>query len=68
MVVIRNNITKFKIFGSVDNFHETALEKQRIQHEILRFYHEYLIPKKIYEIICQAGSQRRRLYVIPKIH
>ena len=54
---ILNNTTKIKI-----------LEEQRIQHKLLGFYNEHIIPKKIYETIHPARSQRPQLYGLPKIH
>ena len=44
MADILNNTTKFKIFGSVDDFDKTALEEQWIKRELFGFYNEHLIP------------------------
>ena len=62
---ILKDTIKFKILGSVDEFNKTAIEEQRMQRE---YYKNHQIRKKIYEKICPVGSQRQRLYGLPKIH
>ena len=66
MADIFDNTTNFDILDSVDDFDKTTLEEQRIQCELLGFYNEHLISQKIYLIILPVGSQRPRLYGLPK--
>ena len=63
---ILNDTTKFKTLGNVDEFDKTTIQEQHIQCELLGFYNEHLIPKKIYEKIYPDGSQRPQLWTPPK--
>ena len=63
-----HNADKFKILARVDEFDKTAIEEQQIQHELLEYYKNHLIPKEVYEKIRPVGYQRPRLYGLPKTH
>ena len=49
MADIINNTSKFTRLGSVDEFDKTTIQKQRMQHQLLGFYKDHLIPENIYE-------------------
>ena len=68
MADILKDANKFKLLGSVNKFNKTAIIEQRIQPKLLEYYKNHLIPKKVYEKINPVGSQRPRLYGLPKIH
>ena len=47
MVNMHKDTTKFKIPGRVDELDKSAIEEQWIQRELLWFYNDHLIQKKI---------------------
>ena len=68
MTTILNDTTKFLDLGPVTNKDNTAKIESRIQRRLLQLRKEYLISKQVYEAIRPTGSQRPRIYGIPKIH
>ena len=65
---IRNDTTKFFDLGPVTNKDNTAKIESRIQRRLLQLRKEYLISKQVYKAIRPTGSQRPRMYGLPKIH
>ena len=68
MKTILNDTTKFLDLGPVTNKDNTAKIESRIQQRLLQLRKEYLISKQVYEAIRPTGSQRQRIYGLPKIH
>ena len=68
MTTILNDTTKFLDLGPVTNKDNTAKIESRIQRRLLQLRKECLISKQVYEAIRPTGSQRPRIYGIPKIH
>ena len=68
MKTILNDTTKFLDLGPVTNNDNTAKIESRIQRRLLQLRKEYLISKQVYEAIRPTGSQRPRMYGLPKIH
>ena len=58
----------FLDLGPVTNKDNTARIESRIQRRLLQLRKEYLISKQVYEAIRRTGSQRPRMYGLPKIH
>ena len=68
MKTILNDTTTFFHLGPVTNKDKTAKIESRIQRRLLQLRKESLISKQVYEAIFPAGSQRPRMYGLPKIH
>ena len=68
MKTILNDTTKFLDLGPVTNKDNTAKIESRIQRRLLQLRKECLISKQVYEAIRPTGSQRPRMYGLPKIH
>ena len=68
MKTILNDTTKFLDLGPVTNKDNTAKIESRIQRQLLQVRKECLISKQVYEAIRPTGSQRPRMYGLPKIH
>ena len=68
MKTILNDTTKFLNLGPVTNKDNTAKIESRIQRRLLQLRKESLISKQVYEAIRFTGSQRPRMYGLPKIH
>ena len=58
MTDILDNTTEFKTPHNVEECDKTTTEEQHIKCELLGFYNEHLIPKKICKKICPVGSKR----------
>ena len=67
MKTILNDTTKFDL-GPVTNKDNAAKIESQIQRRLLQLRKEYLISKQVYEAIRPTGSQRPRMYGLPKIH
>ena len=68
MKIILNDTTKFLDLGPVTNKYNTVKIESRIQRRLLQLRKESLISKQVYEAIRPNGSQRPRMYGLPKIH
>ena len=68
MKTIFNHTTKILDLGPVTNKDNTAKIESRIQRRLLQLRKEYLISKQVYEAVRHTGSQRPRMYGLPKIH
>ena len=60
--------SKFENLGPSSEFDNTAKIESHIQRRLLELKKEGLLPSKIYSRIRPTGSQRPRMYGLPKIH
>ena len=60
--------SKFKCLGSTDDCDNTAKNEARLQRCLLKMVKNNELPKFVYEAIRPTGSQRPRMYGLPKIH
>ena len=60
--------SKFKRLGPVSSNDNTASIKSRLQKRLLHLIKTDLMPKWIYYAIRPTGSQRPRIYGLPKTH
>ena len=65
--ILQDN-SKFENFGPSSEFDNTAKIEAHIQRRLLQLKKEGLLPSKIYSRIRPTGSQRPRMYGLPKIH
>ena len=68
MGMILNDTTKFLNLGPVDSNDNTAKIESRIQRRLLRLKKDNLISQDVYDAIRPTGSQRPRMYGLPKTH
>ena len=68
MKTILNDNSKFCDLGSSAGNDNTAKIESRIQRRLLKLKKENLISASVYEAIRPTGSQRPRMYGLPKIH
>ena len=60
--------SKFENLGPSSEFDNTVKIEAHIQRRLLQLKKEGLLPSKIYSRIRPTGSQRPRMYGLPKIH
>ena len=65
---ILNDQSKFKRLGTVSSNDNTASIVSRLQKRLLDLVKADLMPKWIYDAIRPTGSQRPRMYGLPKTH
>ena len=65
---ILDDQSKFRRFGPVSSNDNTASIESRLQKRLLDFVKADLMPKLIYDPIRPTGSQRPRMYGLPKTH
>ena len=65
--VLQDN-SKFENLGPSSEFDNTAKNESHIQRRLLQLKKEGLLPSTIYSRIRPTGSQRPRMYGLPKIH
>ena len=67
-----NNIlhdeTKFERVGPASTCDNTAAIESRLQKRLLELFKAKLIPEEVYRFIRPTGSQRPRMYGLPKTH
>ena len=67
-----NNIlhdeTKFERVGPASTCDNTAAIESRLQKRLLELFKAKLIPEEVYRFIRPTGSQRPRMYGLPKAH
>ena len=68
MELILQDNTKFKFIGPVKHHDNTAKLESKIQRRLLQLKKDELLPPSIYESIRPSGSQRPRMYGLPKTH
>ena len=67
-VAILSDVTKFECLGPVNEFDNTAQNETKLQRRFLQVVKSDDLPKTVYEVIRPTGSQRSRMYGLPKIH
>ena len=65
---IPNDTIKFLDLGPDTNKENTANIESRIRRRLLQLRKESLISQQVYKAIRPTGSQRPRMYGLPKIH
>ena len=65
---ILNDKTKFLNMGSVDQHDNTAKTEQKLQKRLLDLVNQTILTRDIYDRIRPTGSQRPRMYGLPKTH
>ena len=68
MMVILNDKSKFFKLGQIDKFDHTSKIENNIQRKLRSWYSKGSISKEIYELTRPIGSQRPKLYGLPKTH
>ena len=68
MQSILQDQTKFKMLGPATNTDNTSKIDSRIQRRLLQLHKDNLLPQNLNKRIRPSGSQRPRLYGLPKTH
>ena len=68
MKIILGDTTKFKLLGPVSTFDRTQKVESKLQRRFRQMMNTKLIPNTVYECIRPVGSQRPRMYGLPKVH
>ena len=68
MVAILSDVTKFECLGPANEFDNTVRNETKLQRRLLQLVKSDDLPKTVYEVIRPTGSQRPRMYGLPKIH
>ena len=68
MESILHDPTKFLVLGPADSCDNTTKIESRLQRRLLQLKKKGYIPSGVYETIRPVGSQRPRMYGLPKIH
>ena len=68
MMVILNDKSKFLKLGEVDKFDHTSKIENSVQRKLRCWFSKGLISKETYELTRPIGSQRPKLYGLPKTH
>ena len=68
MVAILSDVTKFECLEPVNQLDNTAQNEIKLQRRLLQLVKSDDLPKTVYEVIRPTGSQRPRMYGLPKIH
>ena len=68
METILSDTSKFEQLGPVKDFDKTASNETKIQRRLLQMVKDEDLPRNVYEVIRPTGSQRPRMYGLPKIH
>ena len=68
MMVILNDSSKFLKLGQIDKFDHTSKIENSIQRKLRSWFVKGLISKEVYESTRPIGSQRPKLYGLPKTH
>ena len=68
MESILSDTIKFEQLGPVKDFDKTASNETKLQRRLLQMVKDEDLPRNVYEVIRPTGSQRPRMYGLPKIH
>ena len=68
MKCILSDSRKFELLGPVSEFDKTAKNEAKLQRYLLKLVKADELPQSVYQVIRPTGSQRPRLYGLPKIH
>ena len=58
--------TKFLTLGPSSDKDNTSKNESRIQRRLLQLHKDDLLPANLYDLIRPTGSQRPRMYSLPK--
>ena len=65
---VLNDNSKFEKLGDVEQFDKTARLEQKLQKRLLELVNKKQLARGIYDRIRPTGSQRPRMYGLPKTH
>ena len=68
MECILSDISKFKFLGPVSKFDKNGKNEAKLQRHLLKLVKADELPQNVYQFIRPTGSQRPRMYGLPKIH
>ena len=68
MGCILDHKTKFLNMGGVDLHDNTAKNEQKLRKRLLDLVHQNILARDVYDMIRPTGSQRPRMYGLPKTH
>ena len=68
MLVILDDPSKFDKLGPTSSKDNTANIESKLQKRLLKLLKKNSIPKSLYQNIRATGSQRPRMYGLPKTH
>ena len=68
MMVILNDSSKFLKLGQIDKFDHASKIENSLQRKLRSWFVKGLISKEVYESTRPIGSQRPKLYGLPKTH
>ncbi|MEL6802794.1 MAG: reverse transcriptase domain-containing protein, partial [Bacteroidota bacterium] len=68
MKLILDDETKFKMIGEAENCDRTAKIESKLQRLLLKLHKDDQLSQQEYETVRPTGSQRPRLYGLPKVH
>ena len=68
MLGILDDPSKFKKLGPTSSNDNTVNIESKLQKRLLELFKEDSIPKSLYQNIRPTGSQRPRMYGLPKTH
>ena len=68
LVEILHDKTKFLNMGGVDLHDNTAKNEQKLQKRLLDLVHQNILARDVYDRVRPTGSQRPRMYGLPKTH
>ena len=68
MECILSDTSKFKFLGPVSEFDKTEKNEAKLQRHLLKLVKADELPQNVYQVIRPTGSQRPRMYGLPKIH
>ena len=68
MECILSDTSKFKLLGPVSEFDKTEKNEAKLQRHLLKLVKADELPQNVYQVIRPTGSQRPRMYGLPKIH
>ena len=67
MVAILADVSKFKWLGPLNEFDNSSQNETKLQRRLLYLVKSNDLPKKVYKVIRSFGSQRPKMYGLPKI-
>ena len=65
---ILNDASKFECLGPAATADKTATIETKLQNRLREFLNSEQLPKQVYDEVRPAGSQRPRMYGLPKTH
>ena len=68
MIAILSDVTKFECLAPVNEFDNTTQNETKLQRSLLQSIKSDDLRKTVYKVIRPTGSQRPRMYGLPKMH